>query len=79
MLKRGCEGLNWILVAQDRRRLLVQGNSGIIGFRERRRVSRLTTMSGSLLHEVNTPGLSYFSWTQKRHSRYCRLVRGPHV
>jgi hypothetical protein len=36
MLKTECEGLNWILVAQDRRRLLVQGNSGIIGFRERR-------------------------------------------
>jgi hypothetical protein len=79
MLKTGCEGLDWILVAQDRRRLLVQGNAGIIGFRERRGVSRLTTMSGSLLHEVSTAGLSYFSWSQKRHNLYCRLVRGLHV
>ena len=47
-------------MAQDRIRLLVQENAGIIGFRERRGVSRLTTMSGSLLHEAGTPGLSYF-------------------
>ena len=43
MLKKtGCEGLSWIRVAQDRSRQLVQANAGLIVFRERRGVFRLT-------------------------------------